>query len=283
MKFRSFLLTIFTFAYVAGRAQNAPYNPDADDNQFINTNDLGSFLAVYGGPFISDDDDTDTTNELQTLQLEGNMLSISGGNTISLPLPMMGAAFGSLQLFTENGEWIRPEGCKAVLVKVQAGGGGGGWDSYLYGCAGGGGAGGYAEAWINDPPDTVAISVGAGGTGATLAASDGTSGGDSSFGELVLAGGGSAGRGSSPYNGGSGGSSSGGYINISGGDGWGTNGNGQLHVWNSGGSSSLGSGGSFNGLVESTGNGRGYGSGGAGRGAAGGNGAPGVVIVYEFY
>lgn len=77
---------LFTLCLLGGilvcRAQNAPYNPDADDNQYINTNDLGSFLAVYGGPFFSEDDDVDVTNELQELSLSGDTLFISDANYV---------------------------------------------------------------------------------------------------------------------------------------------------------------------------------------------------------
>jgi len=86
---RSISIGAILFALIPSPAfsQNAPYNPDADDNQYINTNDLGSFLAVYGGPFISDDDDVDVTNELQQLSISGDTLFISDGNYVLLPQP----------------------------------------------------------------------------------------------------------------------------------------------------------------------------------------------------
>jgi hypothetical protein len=64
------------------RSQNAPYNPDSDENQVISASDLGSFLAVYGGPFVSEDDDVDVTNELQELSLSGDTLFISNANYV---------------------------------------------------------------------------------------------------------------------------------------------------------------------------------------------------------
>jgi hypothetical protein len=88
---------------LSGKAQNTPYNPDADDNQLINSTDLGSFLAVYGGPFFSEDDDTDITNELQTLYLNGDTLGIVGGNEIILNfgevMPVEGPEPGPIETY----------------------------------------------------------------------------------------------------------------------------------------------------------------------------------------
>jgi hypothetical protein len=84
MKYTISIALIFCFTALLS-AQNAPYNPDVDENQFINTNDLASFLTVYGGPFISDDDDVDVTNELQELILSGDTLFISDANYVILP------------------------------------------------------------------------------------------------------------------------------------------------------------------------------------------------------
>jgi len=87
MKYICLTSLLFLLRPAVVLSQNAPYNPDADNNQLINTSDLGSFLAVYGGPFFSEDDDVDVTNELQQLSISGDTLFISNGNYVLLPQP----------------------------------------------------------------------------------------------------------------------------------------------------------------------------------------------------
>jgi hypothetical protein len=96
--------------------------------------------------------------------------------------------------------WLR-----AVRVRVQGGGGGGG------GCGGTGastrsaavpgGGGGYAESFITDLStiaDPIVVTVGAGGAAGAAGPNNGTSGGTSSFGTLLVAGGGTNGLGVGP-------------------------------------------------------------------------------------
>jgi hypothetical protein len=85
-----------------------------------------------------------------------------------------------------NGTWTPPAGITQVEALVVAGGGGGGGDN-----GGGGGAGGL----IYNPAFTVSaqgysIAVGAGGSGSTVNADDGSSGQNSQFGALISVGGG---------------------------------------------------------------------------------------------
>ncbi|WP_249216156.1 hypothetical protein [Burkholderia cenocepacia] len=190
-------------------------------------------------------------------------------------------------------------GTTAVLVRVQGGGGSGG------GCAAtgsgqvsvgsGGAAGAYAESYITNGFSGVPVTVGAGGIGASGQASN--PGGSSSFGALVSAPGGPGGSsagptappwitGISPSANGSGGSivnSAGapGQVSVAQSAAIGYGGPGGVSVFGAGGGAgSLGS----NGQSAPS---RGAGGGGTmqiqSSGAlAGGNGAPGIVIVYEF-
>lgn len=97
--------------------------------------------------------------------------------------------------------WNKPTGLSHIVVQIWAGGGGG-----ARATRGGGGAGGsYAEATIaaDELGSTETITIGAGGAGIALEA-DGNSGGNSTFGNWVLANGG---QGSLAAGGGTGGNS----------------------------------------------------------------------------
>lgn len=133
------------------------------------------------------------------------------------------------QVFTTDGTWNKPNGVRAVRVRVVGGGGGSG------GCtgagtgnaaSGGGGAGGYTEMWLtaDELGATESVTVGAGGTPGSPSTSGGT-GNSSAFGAHCSATGGTGGgastatTGSAQAAGGNGGVGSGGDVNIAGGDG----------------------------------------------------------------
>jgi hypothetical protein len=113
-----------------------------------------------------------------------------------------------VQTYTTPGAftWAKPTGAVYAEITVQAGGGGGGGGGAGTGYTGGqGGAGGAREevtATATVLAATVAVTVGAGGpagpglVNSQFSGSDGTAGGNSSFGALIAAGG-TAGRGGS--------------------------------------------------------------------------------------
>lgn len=213
------------------------------------------------------------------------------------------------RLYTAGATWNKPAGIKRAFVQVQAPGGGGGGASATPGgsasSGSGGGSGGYAEAMIEaaDLPASVAVAVAAAGVGGGVGA-NGSAGGNAQFGALVTANGGTGGTGSSGSTSsisrgagpaGAGGASGGSAATLrstagqSGLVGFVASGTG---VGGSGGSSALGIGG-HGGTEGSTGMpGTGNGAGGAGgseggvsagSGRSGGGGAPGIVIVWEYY
>lgn len=135
-----------------------------------------------------------------------------------------------VEVFTANGTWTKPTGCKSVQVICIGGGGGGG--SGKTGAAGthrGGGSGGGGAAYTSETrpasalASTVAVTVGSGGAGGASVATSNTSGkpgspgGSSTFGKHVVAAGGGNGLGGSTATvaGGTGGSQ--GYLSGSGG------------------------------------------------------------------
>lgn len=210
----------------------------------------------------------------------------------------------SIHVYTSNTTWVKPPGLKYVVVEVVAGGGGGGGASLgstTSGGGGGGGGGGYCRKIISASSLNISesIVIGIGGL-AGSPGNDGTSGGASNFGSYCSATGGTYGEGTNSAgfsgSGGSGGIGGGGDLNCKGQGGSAGNGGGGSSVVKqsgAGGSSVLGGGGesfSDDGFSISGTNGGQYGGGGSGgydhpSGAAvpGGAGAPGVVIVTEYY
>jgi hypothetical protein len=210
----------------------------------------------------------------------------------------------SLRTYSFNTTWVKPDGLRAVRVRLVGGGASGGGcaatSSSQRAEAGGGGAGGYSEKLISvvDLGDTEPVTVGAGGAGASPGANDGNPGGTSSYGSHLSASGGSPGGGSAAFlgaaaiGGGVGGVGSGGDINTWGG----TGGAGVLTTDSNRGFSNLGAGSVLGATCLSYASsssgaaGRPFGSGSSGARQAGSqsargstSGYRGIVIVEEYY
>lgn len=183
----------------------------------------------------------------------------------------------SKQIFTTSGTWTKPTGITRVRVTAVGGGGGGASQSTNNNAGAGAGGGGCAILDIDvSAIDTVPVVVGAGGTGAPGGQTDGSDGGDSSFGVHCT---GAGGKGGGVHWGGDGGIGTGGDINIAGGGGQGGTNN---YTGGAGGSSHLGGGGKST-YYSIGGDGGNYGGGGGGaKNSQAGHGAPGIVIVEEF-
>ena len=103
----------------------------------------------------------------------------------------------TIEEFTADGTWTKPDNTKAVeVIVIGAGGGGGGGESNssLAGGGGGGGGGGISKAIFDgaDIPSSVTVTVGTGGAGGAIN-NGGSNGESSSFGDLLKANGGGGG------------------------------------------------------------------------------------------
>ncbi|MEN4580242.1 carbohydrate kinase [Pantoea agglomerans] len=249
----------------------------------------------------------DSVQEEIAAVIEAAGLKLAKSNRAQL-LAAMNSLVGSgrllnVQVFTASGIYTPTPGTKSIIVEVQGAGGGGGGigasSSANVAVGNGGGAGGYAKSRLTSGfTGGIQVNVGIGGPGGNLSPTVGSSGGLSSFGSTIVANGGDGGYAQPqtppPYGvtGSLGGIATGGnLLNIRGGASaaGGVFSTGNVAPGN-GGSSQLGS------ATLSPSNNAvlpyaayGYGSGGGGsytnnkaNGFAGGAGANGVVIIWEY-
>ncbi len=208
-------------------------------------------------------------------------VTIPGNLTVTGVFTAGGGLVYDLNSYVAPATWTKPTGLKAIKVTVVGAGGAGGPSPG--GPSGGGGSGGAAILVIPAPsiPGPVAVTAGPG---------------TNSFGGFCSAtAGGAGGPGVGPFSsGGTGGLGTGGSINIDGNRGGGgalsptgqnVTGTGAPSIMGTGGASQYGGGSTLLSAIPGTG----YGSGGAGvqrtptTAAPASTGAPGIVIVEEFY
>jgi hypothetical protein len=237
---------------------------------------------------------TGTANQIAASSATGAVtLSLAGGY----------GGLKSFQIFTSGTAqtYTKPAGVTNILVEVLGGGGGGGGAAGAassLGAGAGGGAGGYARLYVAGASSTYTYTVGGGGAGGTAGNNAGTAGGTTTFSASSLQATGGAGGTGSPAN-----TSNQAVVGVAGGVG--SNGNfncngapGQPGVTfgsvvnngvpGHGGSSLYGAGGFPPIAANSPGNAAAvYGGGGSGAYAftssqAGGNGAGGLIVAWEF-
>lgn len=253
-----------------------------------------SVMAYVLAQFISDSTANDVLDNGTPDTILANLKS---GLTALTPGRLL-----NMQLFTASGTYTPTPGTKSIVVEVQGAGGGGGGiggaGTNTVAVGNGGAGGGYAKSRLTSGfSGGIFITVGTGGPGGNLAPTNGSDGGLSSFGSAIVANGGAGGLGQNqttpPYSvtGSLGGIATGGNIvNMRGG----ASSNGAaLSLGNVlpgiGGAAMLGLP-----VLSPANNGAavytafGYGAGGGGSyafnraGFSGGNGANGVVIIWEY-
>ena len=108
--------------------------------------------------------------------LKVNRIEPRTGDTVEI-VGFGGGGLSSVQYFTSNGTWMKPEGVTKVMVEVQ-GAGGSGSSSEPDNAFGGGG--GYARKLIDvSSISSATITVGSGGVGRPAGGGAGNNGGDS--------------------------------------------------------------------------------------------------------
>jgi hypothetical protein len=218
---------------------------------------------------------------------------ISAGAAVDPVFGLTTGALINIQRFTAGGTYTPTAGTNSVIARIQAAGAAGGGAAATGAgqgsCGGGGGAGGYIEHRMTSGFSGATVIVGAGGTG--VSGSTGNTGGNSSFAGIVASGGigGTTAVAAAQANGGggAGGAATGGSIlNAPGGSGSNSfiSPSALNFLPGQGANSQMGGGG-----TGSVANASGFGAGGAGQingpsaaASAGGNGSPGLVIVYEY-
>ncbi len=252
------------------------------------------------------DENTVVRSGVDTLDFTGAGVSATPGAAGEVVVTVSPGLLGvnvTTQVFTADGTWTKPANLLYVVVEVQGGGGGSGGCSATAAsenaAGSGGGGGGYSKKTIPASAlgASVAVTVGAGGTGATAGGSTvGGTGGTSSFGSQCSATGGNGGNSGNSGSGttagalgGTGGTGSNGELNVAGQQGGYGHLIGGIRVLSAvGGSSQLGEGGQpAHAAVGNPGVAYGGGAGGscsnpstaARTGAAG---APGIVLVTSY-
>lgn len=215
-----------------------------------------------------------------------DVVAWNGSTWISTPGNSVAGGDYIMRAYVSPATYVKPTNVKAIKVTVVGAGGAGGpatSTNTAVSCGGGGGGGGAAIRYLDVasiPASPIAITAGAGTNsfGAFASATAGSTGGAGVASNTQVAVGGAGGSGSS------------GTVNVGGSGGeMGVAVSGSFAVGGTGGGSVLGGGGT--GVNIGTGNaGKNYGGGGAGGARqtltgtnAGASGAPGIVIVEEFY
>lgn len=115
--------------------------------------------------------------------------------------PVLGRLIRAPQTILSGTTYSRPSNCTMIVVELIAAGGGGGGASGTtaqLAAGGGGGSGGYAKAVYLSPPASCTIAIGTAGTAGSSAAGTGGNGSDTTFSDgvcLITAKGGSGGVG----------------------------------------------------------------------------------------
>lgn len=294
---------IATTAFVAGETGDAVDGPASATNNAI------ALFDGVSGKLIKDS--TVLISEVALLAspaFTGNPTAptaTAGDNDTTIAttafVQAVSGRFLGTQTFTAGGTYTPTSGAVSIIVEVVGGGGAGGGSAatgagQISGGAGGG-AGGYAKG-VLAAGGGGAVTVGAGGTGVSGAA--GNAGGTSSYGTVSATGGaggnvGAAGTTTTAAGGAGGVGSGGSIVNLPGGDG-GTISVGAASpgVAGTGGSGFMGQGAIALGLAVGSSSlagvaGKNYGGGGGGGRSgqsvaanAGGNGAPGIVLIHEY-
>jgi len=188
-------------AYGTGDGGAAIYNDNGSYQKLmvVGNNSAGGVRKVGVWDFLQ------VNGQLQVIdgtQGAGKVLTSDASGIASWQTASSGGGIGNttITVYTASGTFTVPAGVTKVMVEVFSGGGGAaaGCNSCLPGSypegGTGGGGGGYCRAMVTVTPGaSMAVTVGAGGNGGFGDGANGSAGGTSSFGGLVVVQGGAAG------------------------------------------------------------------------------------------
>lgn len=180
-------------------AQNSAYPTQA------NTLSIGTTNRTFGNLYIGSNRTIDFGNNT-TLTQNSKGTIIKGAPSVYFDKPIKNADGDTIQLgaptfqlFSANGTWTKPVGCRYIKVMCIGGGGGGGGASYvstnLYSAGSGGSSGSIGIKWldVSNWSNTTTVTVGAGGAAGSSSPGTGSDGGTSSFGTHISSPGGGGG------------------------------------------------------------------------------------------
>jgi hypothetical protein len=106
--------------YLIAQNIGAPYNPDANADSLIGVPDMINLLPLFGQPFLPSDDDLDSTNEIQILQISGDTLFLIPGGGFVLLQDIVGqTGLPSNALSIQGGECYDYGGFPGVPISTQ--------------------------------------------------------------------------------------------------------------------------------------------------------------------
>lgn len=177
----------------------AQFVSDKTQRDVLDNGDLPGFVELLGSGFA-----------VEYLSRKNPFGDIKSDGTVKTALENLGLGDASgyvgrllnIQVFYSSGIYNPTPGTKKVIVEMVGGGGGGAGaaaaDSNSIAIGGPGGAGSYAKAQFTSGFSGVNVIVGSGGMGGTTSNPYASSGGTSSFGNLVSAAGGDSGKPAGP-------------------------------------------------------------------------------------